>query len=299
MRLRTSTPDILAWARLLGQTRRFFDDRGFVEVWTPQLVSAGAFEAVIDPLRVAPASLEELHTSPEIEMKAILAQMAQPPRPIYQICKVFRDDPETEIHSKEFTMLEWYQPNATIEELKALTKTYLSSISATPLKFEEISISQKLLEKTGIDIGRQNTTRALRNQIEKMGTLSLSTEEDWQSMYFKLFIEKLEPELSRDKVTILSGFPALVSPLSEIGKDGFASRFEVYAKGMELGNGCTELRDVEELKRRYDQQSAHRIREGKKPHPLPEKLFEAAKTMPPCSGIAIGLDRLFSTLYSS
>src|SRR5436305_40370 len=86
------------WAELLKATRRFFDTRGFYEVITPALVPAGAFEASLDPIS-AQFSLgkAQLHTSPEFEMKWLLSQTRLP---IYQVCKVFRDDPPTGIHKR-------------------------------------------------------------------------------------------------------------------------------------------------------------------------------------------------------
>jgi lysyl-tRNA synthetase class 2 len=65
---------------------------------------------------------------------------------------------------------------------------------------------------------------------------------------------------------------------------------------MELCNGATELLSEELLKKRYAFESAERKKIGKAPHPFPNRLSQALKTLPPCSGVAVGLDRLFWAL---
>jgi len=287
----------MAWAELLKKTRAFFDSRGFVEVWTEQLVEAGAFEAVIDPLVVRLGNTSrQLHTSAEIEMKQILAETQ---KPIYQVCKVFRDDPATEIHWREFTMLELYQPGLDLNGLKQLTKSYLKHV-ATPLPLiEETTIRDSLLGSTGIDIEKAQSKDELRKSIVDTRAIEISLGDSWEDMFFKLLIEKVEPSFSHETLTFLSGYPTSVSPLSEEGPSGIAERFEIYWKGMEIGNGCVELRDLKELKRRYQSQSDQRSKEGKLPHPMPNRLYEALPRLPKCSGIAIGMDRLFDGIYSS
>ena len=108
-----SSIKVKKWAWLLKQVRAFLDERGLTEVSTSNLVQVGAFEASLDVLKVG--NFGELHTSPEIEMKRLLAET---PVSIYQICKCYRDDPtNTGIHLKEFTMLEYYRVGADCRDL--------------------------------------------------------------------------------------------------------------------------------------------------------------------------------------
>ena len=95
-------------ARLLKLVRDFFDRRHFIEVDTPALSRAMATDPNIDSFATENTSGRwYLHTSPEFPMKRLLAAYAQP---IYQLCKVFRQDESGPLHNPEFTMLEWYRP---------------------------------------------------------------------------------------------------------------------------------------------------------------------------------------------
>src|SRR5688572_6000148 len=102
-------------AELLQTLRRFFDDRGFLEVETPTLSRDSVIDEHLDPLRVTlftdplePARGETLwlQTSPEFGMKRLLAAGATA---IYQICRAYRGGEVGPAHNPEFTMLEWYR----------------------------------------------------------------------------------------------------------------------------------------------------------------------------------------------
>ena len=72
-----------------------------------------------------------------------------------------------------------------------------------------------------------------------------------------------------------------------------ALRFEVYGNGMELGNGYLELVDPDEYGRRFDAENVKRLTVGKPPLPKDSSLLADLKLgLPPCAGVAMGLDRL-------
>lgn len=290
------TTKVKRWAELLQKLRGFFDSLGFTEVMTSCMVPAGAFESSIDPLKVSYSTGEaELHTSPEIEMKRLLAQTKLP---IYQICKCFRDDPPTSTHLREFTMLEFYRPDTDYTTLRADMKALLNAMSDRDLSFEEISMRELVIRATGIDFLAVPTSGALRKAIESRSLISLSADDDWDDMFFKLLIEKVEPSLDPDRPTLVFDYPASQAALSKLGlRTGLAERFEIYWRGMELCNGCTELTDIEELKRRFEHECRKRESLGKKAHPAPLRLFDAITGgFPPASGVAVGVDRLFKCL---
>jgi elongation factor P--(R)-beta-lysine ligase len=287
---------IAAWAAFLKQLRAFFDGRGFVEVQTDHLVPAGAFEGTIDPLQVRwSAGAAELHTSPEIEMKRLLAHHRVS---IYQICRCFRDDPETPVHRREFTMLECYRVGADYRAIIADLRELFETLSGKALPWEEHTVSALVLRHTGIDIAEAATAEPLRAAIERRGTLHLAADDSWADMFFRLLIEKVEPALPADRPVIVTDYPVALSPLSKAAAAGHtAERFEIYWRGMELCNGCTELADATELRRRYRAESATRQLAGKLPHSPPDRLLEALENgFPPSAGVAIGLERLFLCL---
>ena len=127
-----------ARAGLLREIRRFFHERGVLEVETPVCSRAGTTDPAIDSLTTrytgpgAAAGLPlYLHTSPEFPMKRLLAAGSGP---IYQICRVFRDGEAGRFHNPEFTLLEWYRPGFDLErlmdEVSALVRSLLDSCTA-------------------------------------------------------------------------------------------------------------------------------------------------------------------------
>jgi lysyl-tRNA synthetase class 2 len=284
------------WAECLREIRRFFDERGFFEVTTTSLVPAGAFESSIDTLKVSfGEGTAELHTSPEMEMKRVLADTHLP---IYQLAKAIRDDPPTGVHKREFTMLEFYRPNCDYRTTREDTQEMFSRLTGGALNFEEISMRDLFLRTTGIDIAIANTGEGLRREVEKRSLVTLAGDDAWDDIYFKLLIEKVEPALHPSRPTLIYDYPASQAALGKVNPaSGWAERFEIYWQGMELCNGCTELDSIEELHRRYERESRNRAALGKLPHPFPTRLFEAMqKDFPPASGVAVGVDRLFRCL---
>lgn len=279
------------WALFTKAIRSFFDSKGFLEVSTPSLVSVGAFENALDCLKVQfLGGQAELHTSPEIEMKVLLAELQ---KPIFQICKCFRDDPDTSIHFKEFTMLEFYLPGATYLETRELMKELVGTVSSRPIQFSELSIHELFLNQLGIDLPKTTTAEALKAAAERVGIDSLDSQHTWEDIFFRLMLDKIEPALDYQKPTLVYDYPASVSTLSKPKEIFWGERFEIFWKGMELCNGATELKSVELLKSRYQFESKERQKMGKTPHPFPSRLAEAMERMPDCSGVAVGLDRLF------
>ena len=100
-------------ASLLGRARRFFADRGVLEVDTPMLVNAAVTDVHIHSARVhfagaasSPAPDDArpyfLHTSPEYAMKRLLAAGSGD---IFQICHVVRGLERGRLHNAEFTLI--------------------------------------------------------------------------------------------------------------------------------------------------------------------------------------------------
>ncbi|MEZ4750193.1 MAG: amino acid--tRNA ligase-related protein [Bdellovibrionota bacterium] len=116
-------------------------------------------------------------------------------------------------------------------------------------------------------------------------------------MVFKILVQQVEPSLDPNIPTVLCDYPPSMSALAHVNQKGVAERFEIYWKGMELCNGCTELTSLAELKRRTGEQGAQRMSENKTSHPVPDRLMESLdRGLPSCAGVAIGLERLFACL---
>lgn len=288
---------IRAWAGFLKEIRRFLDERGYFEVTTNLMVPVGAFESTLDCLQVSwSQGRAELNTSPEIEMKKLLAHN---PESIYQICRSFRDDPHTPIHRLEFSMLEFYRRGYSAAELLRETFALLTQLaSSPPLREATYSLPDLLEKKTGINLEKNADRISLLAAAKRAGNHSVSDTDSWEDLFFKLVLDEVETTLPPETPTALIDYPVAVSPLSKPGPgQKYAERFEIYWHGMEIANGCTELWSADGLKARYEKESQAREAAGKKRHPYPHDLIEAAKhNVGPVAGVAIGLERLFLAL---
>lgn len=277
-----------AWAQLLRETRAFFEARGVLEVTTDVAVPAGAFEAAIDAFAVQ--GLGELQTSPEMAMKGVLAEM---PRSLFQIAPCFRNDPPSPIHRRQFTMLEFYLVDVPYSELITTTQNYFEHVLGGNLPWHRRSIEREFAE-LGLDLSRLPTSEALGRAIRDKGVVETAPNDSWSDLFFRVLLEKIESRLDPGVFTILEDYPLAVSPLSAPTETPhIARRFEIYADGMELCNGCEERRDPAALAARWKQENAERAERGASPHPFPSVLISAAeKGLPRCVGTAVGLDRL-------
>lgn len=302
-----SLPALQARAAMLAQLRAFFAERSVLEVETPVLSSA----AVTDPqLRSfvtgyhGPAGPDDgrlyLHTSPEFPMKRLLAAGSGP---IYQVCRVFRDGEAGRRHNPEFTLLEWYRPgfdhHALMDEVDALVRRLLpSELDLGPT--QRLSYAEAFQRHADVDPHTAETTDLVR-RAEAAGVggatgLAADDRDGWLDL---LLVTLVEPQLGRGSPCFVYDYPVSQASLARVrapGADGgaaVAERFELYLEGVELANGFHELADAGEQARRFALDLAERRRHGEAAVPMDDRLLAALNAgLPPCSGVALGLDRL-------
>ena len=116
----------------------------------------------------------------------------------------------------------------------------------------------------------------------------------FDEVFFKVFLEAVEPRLGIPKPTILHDYPADMAALArpKPGISQWAERFELYVCGLELANAFSELVDPLEQRRRLESEQRLRSELGKTVYPIDEELLRALSRMPPSAGIALGVDRL-------
>jgi lysyl-tRNA synthetase class 2 len=105
----------------------------------------------------------------------------------------------------------------------------------------------------------------------------------------------VEPVLAQQPALFVSDYPPGQAALATIRTSvpPVAERFELYLAGVEICNGYQELTDAAELRRRIAIQSNLRRRDGNRPLPAESRLLDAMDAgLPPCSGVALGFDRL-------
>ena len=297
-------------ARIISGIRRFFDEKGFVEVETPLMVPQPGMEPHLEAFQTVYEMRQfYLHTSPEYAMKRLLAGGFER---IYQICKVFRDEPVGRMHTPEFTMLEWYRAFADYTDIMVDTE-YLIAELATDLygepvvrmgqcavdltpPWERLSVREAMLRYADVTADPYLETDAF---IRQAGHETVDEDDPPDVAFFKVFLDRVEPHLGVQKPTILCDYPA---PMAALAKRKFsapdlAERFEVYIAGVELCNAFTELNDPDEQRQRLEEEAAQRVREGNPAYPIDERFLAALEYgMPPSGGIALGVDRLVMLL---
>ncbi|MCQ8240878.1 EF-P lysine aminoacylase EpmA [Rhizosaccharibacter radicis] len=313
-RLASPLPDRLPFLRrrglLMRATRAFLEARGMIEVETPYAVATPGEEVHLRAFRTTLESADGglqplwLHTSPEFAMKRIVAETGLP---VFQFARVWRNGEAGALHAPEFTMLEWYRPGADLDALMDETEALFQRVLPPVVRcrgvetrldgpFERLAMADAFRRHVGADLlGTAGDAPALAAQA---GT-TLREGEDWEDLFFRLLLERVEPRIGRDRPCFLTHWPAAQAALArrDPTDDRVALRFELFVAGMELANAFDELTDPAEQRRRFDADRARRASlpvsgAGAMDWPMDEALLEALSRLPPCAGIAVGFDRL-------
>ena len=286
---------LLNHQNLIRNIRSFFYSRNVVEVVTPSLLTTPTTDVYIDSIKVSvnkalsKSSKFYLHTSPELEMKRLLSKGSGD---IFQICQVFRDNEFGRINSNEFTMLEFYRVGFDMQQLIEELKELLIALGKDD-KAEKMSYAQAFFDFAEIDI-LNSDFEALKIILESHG---LSSDYEWiEDMQMVLFVHLVEPKLKSIPVCFIYDFPWHQAALAQI--DGpVAHRFEMYINGTEIANGYQEIQTSNEYRDRFQTEINKRKSLSKFTGFLDEDFLDDLKDgLPACSGVAIGIDRLFTSL---
>jgi lysyl-tRNA synthetase class 2 len=277
--------------------RAFFEARGYMEVETPYAVPAPGEEVHVPAFGLTPPG-RYLNTSPEFAMKKLLAGNAGK---IFQLARVWRNEPPSNTHAPEFSILEWYRPGAGIadlmDEVELLLRVILppsvtwQGITASLDTFDRISVAEAFTRYAGVDIlATADDATAL---AAAAGTV-LRASETWEDLFFRLLLERVEPHLGRDHPTFLTHWPAEQAALArrDPADPRVAERCELYCCGLELGNAFVELTDATEQRSRFEADRARRHALYGADWEMDEDFLAAVAQMPECAGIAMGFDRL-------
>jgi lysyl-tRNA synthetase class 2 len=138
-------------AKVLRALRRFFDERGYLEVETPmmQQVAGGA---AARPFRTHHNALDMdlfLRIAPELYLKRLVVGGLDR---VYEINRNFRNEGVSTQHNPEFTMLEFYQAYANYEDMIQLTIDLLKFVAVevngtTKSTFNDVELDFANVEK--------------------------------------------------------------------------------------------------------------------------------------------------------
>ena len=298
---------------ILERTRAFFRRKGFIEVDPPIAVAYPNIDPNVFPVVLTDAagrgSKRFLHTSPELSMKKLIAAGSGN---IFCLGKVFRDREGSPLHHPEFTMLEWYRigepVEAVMEDVEALAREMAGEIDGKeeisrggavfPLsgKWARLELSDLFTDLLGAPM--TGNREALGSALLRKG-IRPGNAETWEDLFFRAYVDVIEPALSGMGTVFLTGYPSALAGMARRrkGNDGLCERFEGYICGVELVNGYEELTDLSEQEERLRRLAAlHEQQTGSALPVDPEFLDALRHGLPPCSGAALGFDRLVMLL---
>ncbi len=296
--------------------RTFFDSRGFHEIETPLLIAHPPAESYLDVFettlfdRHRKPTKAYLSTSPEVSLKKLMvAGLGN----CYSLTKSFRNmETHGKLHNPEFTILEWYRVGADYTDImKDCEKLILhlnrfklnnhpntlmyqgKTIDLTP-PWERVTIAESFQRYAGVNFDEFFDIARAKEIVRKKG-YQVDKNTSWEKLFNQIFLNEVEPRLGQGKPTIVYEYPAQMAALAK-NKDSdprFAERFEFYIAGLELGDCYSELTDAKEQEERFNTELAEVKRLGKTSYDYDHDFIEALKVgLPPCSGIAVGVDRL-------
>lgn len=289
---------------LTKQIRSFFENREVLEVETPILSKYSALDPAIDVFASdffvdgqnsyrKEHAQRYLSTSPEFCMKRLLAAGFPD---VFQIAKAFRNGEVGERHNPEFSILEWYRLGWTQQQLMSevidLVKVFIDVKSVTNITYKEAFITF-----CGLDPFKASKEKCL-DFCKSQGIEKLDFIESKGDVLDFILGDYICPKLGQNGAQFLIEWPADQAALAKIFQDKegnqVAARFELFIKGLELCNGYQELTDASEQANRFGLDIAERKNMGKRTLAKDENFLNALEYgMPECSGVALGIDRLF------
>lgn len=293
-------------ARLYACIRAFFEQRGVLEVDTPILSAAGNTEPNIAGFHTrftghvdAGSPDRYLRTSPEYPLKRLLAEGLGD---CYELGRVFRNGEAGQRHNPEFTMLEWYRTGFDDVRLARETVELVQQARHLAGQGDAVvrTVTYRDLFRQGVGVDPFDADiDALRTpladyRIDPDGL----TRDDWLDL---LLTHCIQPHFGADQVTVIHDWPATQCALARIrpGTPPVAERFELYLGPHELANGYYELDDATEQRQRFERENQRRHERGQPVLPLDERLLASLDAMPPCAGVALGIERLLMCLLGT
>ena len=298
-------------ARAIKALRRFFDDRGFLEVETPilQPVYGGA---AARPFVTHHHQLHQdlyLRIAFELYLKRLLVGMYDK---VYEIGHDFRNEGVSQKHNPEFTQLEFYAAYWDYHDVMTFCEQMIAYVAEEVLgrqvihyqgheinfrpPWRRVTLRDVVLEVTGIDYRQYPTAEELASAMQAKG-LPAKPGATWGYLIDKGLLGTVEPTLIQP--TFVMDYPRDISPLAKTKPDDptHVERFEYFIGGLEMGNAFTELNDPFDQEQRFLEMGRLYAPDDEEAHPMDEDYLRAMKYgMPPNGGFGLGVDRLVMLL---
>jgi len=290
--------------------RSFLEDQDFLPVEAPILVTAPGTEVYLQYFQTTWQDFQQakhnlfLRSSPEIHLKQALAHGLER---IYHLGKAFRNGGELSTwHHPEFTMLEWYQVGISFEDFMNQTYQLIQHVHSKLLELypevvrpslpDPVRLSVFEAFKIFAQIELRDQDPDLASKAIKLGYQSIRPDDDFETCFFKVMLDVIEPRLKEMAAVFLYDYPPSQAALAMIRQDR-AKRFELFLSGVEICNAFEELLDADENKQRIETANSKRALIGHPQIPADEYFLAALRQgIPPCCGNALGFDRLLAYL---
>jgi len=300
-----------ARSKIMSLTRRWLEDRDFIEVETPVFhpVAGGAAARPFTTHHNALDMELFLRIAPELYLKRLTVGGFER---VFEIARVFRNEGISTRHNPEFSMLELYQAYADYGDIMELVEQLVEFLAielhgtaqlewgGKPLNlaapWRRASMMDLIEEFTGQRYSLDQPLEELRSAATGHG---VSVEDYWGpgKLLLEIFEETCEANLW-DPVFVMD-YPKEVSPLARDHRDldGYVERFEAIVAGRELCNAFSELLDPVEQKLRFEAQEAEGAAGDEEAMSVDRDYIRALDYgLPPTGGLGIGMDRLVMLL---
>jgi len=297
-------------SKVISLTRRFFEDKGFLEVETPMMhpIAGGANAKPFVTHHNALGIDRYLRIAPELYLKRLIVGGFEA---VFEINRNFRNEGMDATHNPEFTSIEFYWAYKTYKDLIKITKEYFEYLfehlnlpTILPYgehrinfeAFSEIPLIESLTAIGGVPAEiTTDKTKILEylkaNNLEANANMSLG------QLQGELFDEFVEAKLINP--TFITEYPVDISPLARRSdeKPHLTDRFELFIAGKEIANAFSELNDPLDQLERFEAQMAAKDSGDDEAHEMDEDFVNALSYgMAPCAGQGIGIDRLVMML---
>ena len=293
-------------ARLVASMRRFFDERGYLEVETPMMhpIPGGATARPFVTHHNTLGVDLYLRVAPELYLKRLVIGGFER---VYEINRCFRNEGLSPRHNPEFTTVEFYQAFADYRDLMDLTEELLGSLldeiaGGRVLRFGDDDLDfrqfarRTMADAVGEATGKTPSEVADPEALAALARgLNIAVEPHWQ--WGRLLMEVFEARVEESLVqpTFITQYPAEVSPLARrsAADPRLTDRFELFVAGREVANGFSELNDPDEQAERFRAQADLKSRGDLEAMHYDQDFLTALEYgMPPTAGEGIGVDRL-------
>jgi lysyl-tRNA synthetase class 2 len=294
--------------------RHALERRGFLEVETPMLQTL-AGGAAARPFVTHSNALDAdlyLRIAPELFLKRCVVGGLEK---VFELNRNFRNEGADSTHSPEFSMLETYQAWGTYDDSAIVTRELIQEVADEAIGTRQVPLP----DGTIYDIdGEWPSIQMYPSLSEALGE---EITPDTSLEYLLAIADRLEVEIPRDRgyghgklieelwehtvgdtlwaPTFVKDFPVETTPLTRQHRSipGVTEKWDLYARGMELATGYSELVDPIVQRERFEAQAKAAAAGDDEAMALDEDFLAAMEyAMPPTTGTGMGIDRLLMVL---